>query len=157
MLAYAAFFFAVFVTAVAVFLQVQNQELSRAENAYAQEVAYGFADNIHTAFVAGPGFVESVSLAPDILGSRYWLVVSHSPDASAVETGFVYVEWLSNGKNVSFSAPTITTNYSYVGGADNFVSSRTAAGGAEFVVIDASQGHMLNITNKNGEIEIREG
>ena len=50
MLAYAAFFFAVFVTAVIVFLQVQTQELTRAENAYAQEIAYGFADSVHTAF-----------------------------------------------------------------------------------------------------------
>ena len=157
LLAYAAFFFAVFVTAVAIFIQVQTQELTRSENAYAQEIAYGFADNLHTAFVAGPGFVESVSVPRDILGKRYWIMVSYSPNAANSETGFVYVEWLSNGKNLSFSAPTVTAKYSYVGGAGDFVSNRTTANGKEFVAIDAAQGHLINITNKNGEIEIKKG
>jgi hypothetical protein len=157
LLAYAAFFFAVFVTAVAIFIQVQTQELSRSENAYAQEIAYGFADSIHTAFVAGPGFTESVSVPRDILGKRYWLMVSYSPDAASYETGLVYVEWLSNGRNSSFSAPTITADYLYVGDAGNFVGNRTTSNGKEFVVIDAMQPHMVNITNKNGKIEIRKG
>ena len=160
MLVYAGFFFMVFVTAVAVFLQVQNQELSRAENAYAQEIAYGFADSIQTAFVAGPGFVESVRLPPDILGKRYWVEVSHSPNADSLETGLVYVEWLSNGQNMSFSAPTVTANYTYgtEGGPSPFVSDRiTADHRKEFVVIDASQGLPLNISNEGGGIKIMKG
>ena len=157
LLAYAAFFFAVFVTAVAIFIQVQTQELTRSENAYAQEIAYGFADNIHTAFVAGPGFVESVSVPKDILGKRYWIMVSHSPNAADSETGTVYVEWLSDGKNMSFSAPTVTADYSYVGGAGGFVSNRTTANGKDFVEIDAAQGHMVNISNENGRIMIMKG
>ena len=160
MLVYAGFFFAVFVTAVAIFLQVQNQELSRAENAYAQGIAYGFADSIQTAFVAGPGFVETVRLPTDILGKRYWLEVSHSPSAAGLETGFVYVEWLSDGKNVSFSAPTVTSNYSFRadGGSSPFVSDRiTTDGLKEFVVIDTQQGLPLNISNEGGGIKIMKG
>ena len=153
MLAYAAFFFAVFVAAVAVFIQVQNQELSRSENAYAQEVAYGFADNIHTAFVAGPGFVESVSLPQDILGKRYLLFVSMSSDASAQETGLVYVNWESTGNNASFSAPTVTASYDFVNeGAGGFVT-----GSGNYIVIDAAQGKMLNISNVGGTIRIQKG
>ena len=153
MLAYAAFFFAVFVAAVAVFIQVQNQELSRSENAYAQEVAYGFADNIHTAFVAGPGFVESVSLPKDILGKRYLLFVSRSPDASAQETGLIYVSWESAGNNASFSAPTVTASYKYTGGSD-MVTSPT---GSNYIIIDPSKGSLLNISNEGGGIMIKMG
>ena len=156
LLAYAAFFFAVFVTAVAVFLQVQTQELTRSENAYAQEIAYGFADSIHTAFVAGPGFVESVSVPKDILGRRYWIMVSYSPNAATSETGIVYVELLSNGKNSSFSAPTATADYTFTA-AGTFVTNRTTANGKEFVAIDAAQGHVINITNENGRIRIMKG
>ena len=153
MLAYAAFFFAVFVTAVAVFLQVQTQELTRAENAYAQEIAYGFADNIHTAFVAGPGFVESVSMPKDILGKRYWLLVSRSADASAQETGLVYVNWESADKNTSFSAPTVTSNYDLtVDGAGGFVTTS-----GNYIAIDAAQGKMINISNVGGTIKIEKG
>lgn len=154
MLAYAAFFFAVFVAAVAVFLQVQGQELTRAENAYAQEIAYGFADSIHTAFVAGPGFVESVGMPRDILGKRYLLFVSMSADASAQETGLVYVNWESSGKNASFSAPTETASYAYAGGADGMV---TVQPGSNYIVIDPSKGSVLNISNVDGTIKIEKG
>ena len=153
MLAYAAFFFAVFVTAVAVFLQVQSQEITRAENAYAQEIAYGFADSIHTAFVAGPGFVESVSVPKDILGKRYWLFVSMSSIPAAHETGIAYVNWESMGKNASFSAPTVTASYDLLdGGAGGFVTKS-----GNYIVIDASQGKVLNISNVGGTIKIEKG
>ena len=151
MLAYAAFFFAVFVTAVAIFIQVQTQELTRAENAYAQEVAYGFADNIHTAFVAGPGFVESVSLPPDILGRRYLLFVSAAPDASAQETGLVYVNWESIGKNSSFSAPTVTASY-----IPTIDGSMVTYPPGNFIVIDPSKG-ILNISNLGSGIGLKKG
>ncbi|MFA6907524.1 MAG: hypothetical protein WC263_01730 [Candidatus Micrarchaeia archaeon] len=153
MLAYAAFFFAVFVTAVAVFLQVQNQELTRAENAYAQEIAYGFADSIHSAFVAGPGFTESISVPRDILGKRYWLLLSRSSDASVQETGIAYVNWETFGKNASFSAPTVTSDYGLVDeGQGGFV---TASG--NFIIIDAAQGKAINISNAGGMIKIEKG
>ena len=152
MLIYAAFFFAVFVTAVAVFLQVQNQELSRAENAYAQEIAYGFADSIHTAFVAGPGFVESVSVPKDILGKRYRIFLSMASDASAHETGIVYVNWESTGKNASFSAPTVTAGYTHT--ASDMV---TSSPNGEFIIIDPLKGSALNISNEGALIRIMKG
>jgi len=153
MLAYAAFFFAVFVGAVVVFLQVQGNEITRAENAYAQEIAYGFSDSIHTAFVAGPGFVESISVPKDILGKRYLIFVSRSPDASARETGLVYVNWESTGANSSFSAPTVTANYSLVDdGTGGFVTQS-----GEFIRIDAWQNKKINISNVNGMIKIQKG
>jgi len=154
MLAYAAFFFAVFVAAAAVFLQVQSQEFVRAENAYAQEVAYGFADSIHTAFVAGPGFSETIRLTPDILGKRYWIFVSMSPDASAQETGMVYVDWESTDKNSSFSAPTITANYLHTEDANGMV---TFPAGGNFIVIDPAKGSYLNISNQGEEIMLQKG
>lgn len=150
MLAYAGFFFLVFVSAVSIFLQVQNQELSRAEHAYAQEIAYGFADNVYTAFVAGPGFVETVAVPRDILGKHYWLWISKSPDASARETGMVYVEWQSEGKNESFSAPTVTASYSWVN--SNMVSAP-----GNFILIDPAKGGSLNISNEAGTIKIVKG
>ena len=152
-LAYAGFFFMVFVAAVSIFLQVQNQELSRAEHSYAQEIAYGFADSIHTAFVAGPGFVETVNVPKDILGKRYWLLVSYSKDASA-GTGYVYVDWLSGGKNESFSAPTVTASYSPT--VSGFVNT-TTSGQSKFIVIDTSQNHPVRIGNDGGNITIAQG
>jgi len=154
MLAYAAFFFAVFVGAVAVFLQVQGNEITRAENAYAQEIAYGFSDSIHTAFVAGPGFVESISVPKDILGKRYWLFIGIAQDASAQETGAVYVNWESMGRNASASAPTVTASYDYATGPDGMVTSPL---GSNYIVIDPSKGNLLNISNVNGMIKIQKG
>lgn len=153
-LSYAAFFFMVFVAAVSILLQVQGNEITRAENAYAQEIAYGFADNIHTAFVAGPGFVESVSVPKDILGKRYWIFVSKSSQASVHETGIAYVEWQSFGKNMSFSAATLTADYEYVGDSTGFV---TESGNGNFIRIDAWQGKMINISNVGGKIRIQKG
>lgn len=155
-LTYAAFFFLVFVSAVAVFLSVQNQELSRAQNAYAQEIAYGLADSIHTAFVAGPGFVQTVSLPRNILGKPYSISISRSPDASSIATGFVYIEWQSGGKSASFSAPTVTANYQPVLGGHGIVKLVTKDR-SEFIVIDAMQNLPINISNQGGAIVIGEG
>ncbi|MFA6327848.1 MAG: hypothetical protein WCY41_00185 [Candidatus Micrarchaeia archaeon] len=157
MLAYAAFFFAVFVTAVAVFLQAQNQELTRTENTYAQEIAYGFADNIHIAFVAGPGFVERVEVPKDILGKKYLLLVSISPDASLQETGNVYVNWESAGKNASFSAPTVTASYAPTTDGGMVTVPEESPYGGRFIIIDPSAGSALNISNNDGIIGIMKG
>jgi len=156
MLAYAAFFFAVFVGAVAVFLQVQGNEITRAENAYAQEIAYGFSDSIHTAFVAGPGFVESISVPKDILGKRYWLFIGIAQDASAQETGAVYVNWESMGRNASASAPTVTANYTAEEDSYNMVTYSTPGMG-EFIIIDPTKGSTLNISNEGSGIKIMKG
>ena len=153
-LTYAAFFFLVFVSAVAVFLSVQDQELARAQNAYAQEIAYGLADSVHTAFVAGPGFVQGVSLPRDILGRPYYISISRSPDASSVATGFVYIEWQSGGKSRSFSAPTVTASYDYAGGADGMV---TSPAGGNFIIIDPAKGSVLNISNEGSGIMVMKG
>jgi hypothetical protein len=138
-------------------LQVQNQELSRAEHSYAQEIAYGFADNIQTAFVAGPGFVETVRVPKDILGKRYWLLVSYSQDASAIATGFVYVDWFSGGKNTSFSAPTVTASYSPTTDSDGFVTVTAPPGQSTFIVVDARQNFPIKISNEGGTIRIAKG
>ena len=153
-LAYAGFFFLVFVAAVSVFLNIQNQELTRAENSYAQEIAYGFSDSIHTTFVAGPGFVQTVRMPRDILGKRYWLKVSYSPNAATSETGLAYVEWESFGKNTSYSAQTITANYQPITDSLGFV---TTPPGSNFIVIDANQNLPINISNVNGTIKIGKG
>lgn len=156
MLSYAAFFLFVFVSSASILLHMQNQEILRAETAYAQNVAHAFSNNIHVAFISGEGYKETVKLPKDILGKRYWLLISRSPNANEIETGFVYVEWLSDGKNMSFSAPTITANYTWVTDADKFISHK-AEGGVEFIVIDAKQGHPVSITNKGGGILIEKG
>jgi hypothetical protein len=152
-LAYAGFFFLVFVAAVSVFLNIQNQEMTRAENSYAQEIAYGFSDSIHTAFVAGPGFVQTVKVPPNLLGRRYWLKVSFSPTAATSETGLAYVEWQSFGRNASYSAQTITANYEAMVDSLGFVTIQPG----NFIVIDASQNLMINISNQNGKIRIQKG
>ena len=78
LLAYAAFFLLAFVSVVAVFFQLQSQELSRAQHAYAQEISYSLADSIRTALVAGPGFWEEVDMAPNILGKPYNITISRN-------------------------------------------------------------------------------
>ena len=135
MLAYAAFFFAVFVTAVAIFLQVQTQELTRAENAYAQEVAYGFADSIQTAFVAGPGFSQQVSIPRDLLGKPYKIVLSKGLAPASAETGFVYVEWQGASGSTSVSEPTITAAYQGTSTQDNFINATAT----DQITIDAQK------------------
>jgi len=155
-LSYAAFFFLVFVSAVAVFLSVQGQELARAQNAYAQEIAYGLADSVHTAFVAGPGFSQTLSLPRDILGRPYSVSISRSLDASSAATGFVYVEWQSGGKSAVFSAATVTSDYQPVLDGHGFVRLEQD-GKMEFIVIDATQNRPLNISNRAGAIFLGEG
>jgi hypothetical protein len=156
MLAYAAFFFAVFVTAITVFLQVHGTELSRAESAYAQEVAYGFADAIQVAFVAGPGFSGSTSVPPSILGKPYMLYVSTSPYAGSSETGFVYVEWESAGRNASFSAPTVTADYGITQDQSGMVTL-IDNGDSRFIAVNPLQGSVLNISNEGGKMMLMKG
>lgn len=112
-LAYASFFLLVFVMVSAVFMSAQAQELTHAENAYAQEIAYGFSDNVRTSFIAGPGFSQTISLPPNLLGKPYTLRISStqfSPDAEIRESGFVFVEWQGQANPQSFAAP-LVANY----------------------------------------------
>ena len=79
--------------------------------------------------------------------------MSRSSDASARETGIVYVNWESVGKNASFSAPTVTASYDLVNeGAGGFVAKS-----GNFIVIDAAQGKTINISNIGGTIKIEKG
>ncbi len=147
LLAYASFFLLVFVAVVAVFFQMQSQELSRAESSFAQEVAYQFADDINTAHIAGTGFWQKVELPPNILGKNYSLTVSRRLGVLDEETGFVYVDWQGvSGRNVSLSAPTITGAYDYVRGEGVGNDSR------DFILITAKS---VNISNLNGTIWIK--
>ncbi|MCX8196896.1 MAG: hypothetical protein N3G80_01090 [Candidatus Micrarchaeota archaeon] len=111
LIAYASFFLLLFVATVGIFFQQQAQGLYRAENAYAQEIAFSFADAIYTAFVAGPGFSQRVQLPKDILGKPYNISISFSSAPSQTETGFVYVEWASPLGPGVFAAATVTTSY----------------------------------------------
>lgn len=157
MLAYAAFFFMVFVAAIAVFLQVHGTELARAESAYAQEVAYGFADAVHVAFVAGPGFSGSAIVPPNILGKRYMLYMSASPHAESRETGLIYVEWESAGGRKGFSAPSVTADYGIKQlDADGMVTL-IDNGDSEFIAIDPSKGSVLKISNEGGKMMLMKG
>ena len=154
MLGYAAFFMLVFVIAMVVFFQMQSQELSRAENAFAQEVAYSFADSIRTAFIAGSGFSQSVAVPPDILGKPYVIGVSHSGDPGISETGFVYVYWQGQLRNASLSAPTVTSDYGMVTSG----SFMTGDKGAEIIRINpAGNCQVVNMTNINGRIIFSKG
>ncbi|VVB99635.1 Uncharacterised protein [uncultured archaeon] len=151
-LAYASFFLLAFVATMAVFFQMQSQELSRAEHAYAQEVAYQFADYVHTAFVAGPGFVQNVTLAPDILGKPYTISVSQKVATSATsaaerETGFAYVDWQGPSGLSTYSAPTITAAYAATESSCIKVDTTTS-----FIRMNCTKIEMRNI---NGTIYIR--
>jgi hypothetical protein len=150
LLAYAAFFLLVFVSAVSVFLYAQSQDAARAENAYAQEIAYSFADSIKTAFAAGPGFRQTVPIEPTLLGKPYALSVSRRSDPALSETGFVYVSWLSPLRFESFSAPTVTASYAFAGrgGAPNAIYSPP---GTDIIVINCTAGY-VNISNVAGTI-----
>ena len=106
-----SFFLLVFVASVAIFLQQESQGLSRAESAYAQQIAGSFADSIQTAFVAGPGFSQQVSIPRDLLGKPYKIQVSYGPSAASTETGFVYVEWQGASGDASLSAPDDNDSY----------------------------------------------
>ncbi|MFA6489788.1 MAG: hypothetical protein WCT52_03840 [Candidatus Micrarchaeia archaeon] len=150
-LSYGAFFMLIFVGAVAVFLQMQSQDLTRAEYAYAQQVAYGFADSIYVTSLAGTGFVQTVSVPSDLLGRGYNITISRpqqgAKNQAELETGFVYVEWIaSNGKLGSVSAPTITTRYDMVTYGSQITNNTRG-----FVVIGSGIGR-LNLSNVNGTI-----
>jgi len=149
-LAYSAFFMLVFVATVAIFFQQQSQGLTRAENAYAQEIAYGFADHIHTAFVAGPGFSQTVTIPNRLLGKPYIIALSFDPSPATTETGFVYVEWQGSSGNASFSAPTITTAYkpTTTGGVNNDNGFITIRANTSLIIIDSAYGQALCMKNK---------
>ena len=148
LLSYAAFFLLAFVATAVVFLQLQGQELARAENAYAQEIAYQFADYIQVAFVAGPGFRQNVTMPERLLDKPYEIAVSHGAAPGTNETGFVYVNWEGPVRNSTFSAPTITSNYN----ATTYGSLITVNG--DFYVINpgTSDGSVVQIENIGGAI-----
>lgn len=152
-LSYGAFFMLIFVGMVAVFLQMQSQDLTRAEYAYAQQIAYGFADRIYVTSLAGAGFVQTVAVPDDLLGKRYNITISRpqlgSGSQASLETGFVYVEWVaSNGRWGSVSAPTITTKYERLMGVPGITNNSR-----DFVVIESGIGK-LNLSNVNGTVRV---
>ena len=150
-LSYGAFFMLVFVGAVAVFMNMQSQDLSRAEYSYAQQIADGFSDQIYVTSLAGTGFSQTVSVPNDLLGKSYNVTISRPPlgsgNQASVETGFVYVEWLaSDGRPGSVSSPTITTKYQMVAGVPGITNNSQ-----DFVVIQSGIGR-LNLSNSGGVI-----
>ena len=147
---YAAFFLLIFVATAAIFFQQQSQGITRAENAYAQEIADGFADRIHTAFVAGSGFSQEFSIPSNILGRPYLLQVSAAPGPATTETGFIYVVWQGSSGEASLSAPTITTDYRATEFQDFIKVSATTGR----ITIDASKGQGICMRNANGAIII---
>ncbi|MCX8174791.1 MAG: hypothetical protein N3E51_01135 [Candidatus Micrarchaeota archaeon] len=158
-LSYASFFLLGFVVATAVFFQMQSIEISRAEHSFAQEIAYELADHIHTAFVAGPGFVQNVTLPSDILGKPYRISISRKPSTMALvpETGFVYVEWMGPSQNSSFSAPTITSSYSLVS-YSGFIETNAETGFIEINPAGYPGGRpTIRMENMNGTIRISKG
>ncbi len=151
-MSYAAFFLLVFVGAATLFLQMQSQDLTRAEYAYAQQVAYGFADSIHIAALAGDGYFQTVRVPADMLGRSFNITISRPSlrlgSQAYEETGIVYVDWeASNGRHSSVSAPTITTSYNYW--PSYFIGNDSR----DFIVISSGAGQ-LNMTNRNGTIWI---
>lgn len=149
-LSYAAFFLLAFVAAVAIFLQLQNQELSRAEHSFAQQIAYQFSDQIEVAFTAGPGFWQNVSLPPKLLGKPYRIVISKATDAQERETGFVYVNWQGPSRNSTFSAPTVTASYAADTGGPVFNLG-------ESIEINPALGTNIIMANENGRIRFSSG
>ena len=153
LMSYAAFFLLILVATIAIFFQTQAQETTRAENAYAQEVAYGFADHIRTAFIAGSGFSENFTIQPNILGKPYRILVSHSGSPALKETGLVYVEWQGPGGSASLSAPSVTAAYQSI----NYGSFITQPPPGNFIVIDSEYGQSILMSNSNGRITISKG
>lgn len=150
-MAYGAFFMLVFVGAAGLFLQMQSQELTRAEHSYAQQIAYGFADSIYIASLAGNGYVQTVKVPADLLGRNFNIIISrpslHPGSQTYEETGIVYVEWMaSNGRLSSVSAPTITTSYNYW-----YEHGKIENNTRDFIVVMSGIGQ-LNMTNRNGTI-----
>lgn len=144
-LAYASFFLLVFAVVSAVFLQMQSQELSRAETAYAQEIAYSLSDHVRTAFTAGGGFTEEITLPARLLGKQYSIRVSSSadlpPETPVKETGFIYVDWQGASGRQSFSAPASTSVFRAVD-SPPFISTD-----GNFISVDAGICQKLNISN----------
>jgi len=156
MLAYAIFFLMIFVVIVSVFFQTQAQEMTRAENAFAQEVANGFADNIRIAYIAGPGFSQTVTLPQYIQNKQYTLTISKNPNPGQSETGFVYVDWRGQMQPMSFAATTITTQYSQTTDA----TCISTPAGTDYIVVNVSASptcQKLNMSNINGVIRITKG
>jgi hypothetical protein len=155
MLTYLAFFLVIFTAAVSTFMFLQTQETARAENAYAQQIAYSFANSIQNAFIAGPGFYQNVTIPQSLLGKPYTIAVSHADNPIGSQTGMVYVEWNSPGQSGSFSAPTITTNYSAVACCSPPLPSYIQNIG-NLIVINSSVGN-INMYNINGQIRFTQG
>ena len=135
MLSYAAFFLLVFVASMSIFFQQQVQGMARAESAYAQQIAGSFAYSIQTAFVAGPGFSQQVSIPRDLLGKPYKIVLSKGLAPASAETGFVYVEWQGASGSTSVSEPTITAAYQGTSTQDNFINATAT----DQITIDAQK------------------
>lgn len=149
LLAYSSFFLIVLVGAVAIFFNLQSQEAERAQNAYAQEIAYGFADHVRTALIAGNGFSEEFYLSSDILGKPYRILLSSATSPSSRETGLVYVVWAGpSGYEASLSAPTVTAAYLPVTDA-HFIKLDH-----DFIVINPSVWQKVRMGNSAGNITI---
>jgi len=149
LLAYASFFLLMLVGTIAIFFQMQSQETERAQNAYAQEIAYGFADHVRTAFIAGSGFSEEFYLPSEILGKPYRILLSRAGSPSAKETGIVYVVWAGpNGNEASLSASTVTAAYRYT------LSSPFITFDQDFIVINPSTWQKVRMGNSAGNITI---
>ncbi|MEM2137718.1 MAG: hypothetical protein QW568_01390 [Candidatus Anstonellaceae archaeon] len=152
LLAYAAFFLFTFVAAVAVFFQLQAQEVSRAERSFAQELAFQLSDQINTAFIAGSGFSQSVQITPMLLGKPYTMTISRITGPTAKESGLVYVNWKGpSGQELTASALTVTAAYNLTPSA-NYISTDAS----NFIVVNSTIG-TLNMTNKNGTIHFTKG
>jgi hypothetical protein len=146
-LAYASFFLFTFVAAVAVFFQLQAQEVSRAERSFAQELAFQLADQINTAFIAGSGFSQSVQITPLLLGKPYTITISRITSSTSKESGLVYVNWRGpSGQELTASAPTVTAAYNLTA-SSGYIRADTA----NFIVVNSTIGN-LNMTNRNGTI-----
>ena len=157
LISYAAFFFLVFMAAVVIFFQMQSQEMYRAENANAQEIAYGFADQIRTAFVAGDGFGQSISIPTNILNKPYTLSITSAGTASTTPTGYVYVEWQGVNGQESVSAATMTTNYNATACTTSNPNAFICQNVSGRITINASQQHMVIMSNNNGTIIFTQG
>lgn len=151
LISYAAFFFLIFVAAVAIFFQLEAQEMTRAQNANAQQIATGFADEIHSAYVAGPGYWEIVTVPTSTLNQPYNLSITYATSAvpsSMESTGFVYLEWQGQSGPMSYSAPTVT---------NAFISNQWQVYSGRITIQVNSTTPSVNISNQNGTIDIEPG
>ncbi|MCX8198025.1 MAG: hypothetical protein N3F07_02410 [Candidatus Micrarchaeota archaeon] len=143
-ISYSVLFLLMLLLSIAIFFYLQSQEIAKAENAYAQQIAYQLSDQINVAFVAGDGFWHTVRIPPDLLGKNYQFMVSRAYGQQAQnETGFVYVNW-NSGKS-SVSAPAITASF----GISSLGSGIGYSG--DFIEINSTVS-CLNISNQAGNI-----